>query len=102
MKRVNMPSIADQPIMLEDVKRIHLEPGDVLVVRAKRPLEQHHANMIREMCVRTFGDKQKIVVLDDNIDFEVYRASHEAEERSSDTRPSEGRGEANEGGRSGA
>lgn len=64
--------MTDPPIELEDVKRLALRPGDVLVVRSSRPLTWEQMDDARALLQRNFPDHE-VIVLGQGIDLEVMR-----------------------------
>jgi hypothetical protein len=56
-----------------EVSRIDLRPGDVLVVKAKRPITGEQARWIRDN-VRLMAGDYRVLVLDGDLDLAVMTA----------------------------
>lgn len=59
-------------IKLPDLSRVALEPGEVLLVRTARRIDQITAHLIREAVKRHFPDHD-VVVLGDGMELSVIR-----------------------------
>lgn len=57
-----------EPIMLEDVKRLRLEPGDTLVLRAAAPMEEEILDALREQMRAAFPDHRTLVLVGSDLD----------------------------------
>jgi hypothetical protein len=57
-----------------EVTRIALKPGDVVLVKCKEPVEDEHADRIRELCKQAFPDNQ-VVVVDDTLELSVVESA---------------------------
>lgn len=60
-------------IDIEDIKRVHLNPGDVLVIQVDKPISSATHKRIKELLHDVWPDN-KAVVLDAGIDLEVVEA----------------------------
>lgn len=57
-------------IEVEDVQRLHLEPGDTLVFKVRRDLTPEQAERIREVAKQALPD-HRFLVLTEGIDLQV-------------------------------
>lgn len=62
-----------------EVSRIDLRPGDVLVVRTKRPITGEQARWIRDN-VRLMAGDYRVLVLDGDLDLAVMTAPNSNDE----------------------
>lgn len=60
-------------IVLEHLKVLRVEPGDVLVFRTDKTLPDATLDWIESEARKVFGEDQKVVVLADGMELEVVR-----------------------------
>lgn len=56
--------MADQPITLDDVKRLDVHPGDTVVLRCDTHLYPEALDQIDQAFAEKYGDTVKVLVLD--------------------------------------
>jgi hypothetical protein len=57
-----------------ELSKIHVEPGDLLVLRTSMLLDDHTAEVIRGRLRDLVGEHAKVLVLDSGCSLEVLRA----------------------------
>lgn len=62
-------------IVLRHLQILRVEPGDTLVLRHPNRVSQRVAEQIRGDCKRIFGDKHRIVLLEDGMEMGVVRGA---------------------------
>jgi hypothetical protein len=76
-------SMSDETPQIEDIRRLHLDPGDVIVLKVQHPLTQAQADrMVQRM--RAVLPGHKCLVLDHDVDLTVVSAGPTIEQT---TRP---------------
>ncbi len=64
----------NQPIQIEDVKKLQLEPGDILVIRIPRQYAAPALERLRQRVCELIPD-HKVLVLGSEVDLEILRGS---------------------------
>lgn len=59
---------------ISEVKVMHLQPGDTLVVRTEQPLSVDTCERLKEYLSSVLPDGVKCLVLEKGIDLEIVRA----------------------------
>lgn len=63
----------DAPIMIEDVERLDVRPGDTLVVKVPPMMSHAQADEIAEQFLSYFGDTIQVVVATGDVEVSVIR-----------------------------
>jgi hypothetical protein len=61
------------PVRLEHVRRLRLDPEDILVVKCPHRVTPETAQRIKEQAMFATGGHQRIMVIDQGMDIEVLR-----------------------------
>lgn len=72
------------PIQIDALQILHLEPGDVLAVKFDRPLSLQEAHDVREQVKRLLPDNE-VMVLDKGIELTAIRSEDVKREPPADT-----------------
>ena len=65
--------MTDQPIVLDDVKRLDVRPGDVLLVRFKQYLSDMEFDEVNTYLSEALGDDVRVVVVEGDAEVMVAR-----------------------------